>query len=366
MEPARGLAVRVSVRSPAAALLRPVFAAWLCCGAALAAGSEEAGKGAGESCLRIEEPEFDWGKAYQGEQIEHAFFVVNQGSGPLVIEEIKTSCGCTMARESERTRTLAPGERSSITLVLDTSSLRGRVRKETELVTAPRSLESKLWMQGDVEELLKFEPQPKLEVVLESLVPAAPVPFQLTPSLGKEAKVLSVKPEKGLVSAELQERAPGREYVLKLLPALKKENTAAFQTEVLDFKALVSGKELALKVQVPIVLKERIDVSPSRSVYVHRKETEGLGKPGSPKITKVLEIRSLGGPGHTFKITGVTSRSQVFEGTIEKIEEGKIYRLSVTLQKTPGQGERFLKDTLEVTTDDPCVPRIVIPAMAQF
>jgi hypothetical protein len=335
----------------------------LCAWAPIVQGGEEAAE---KPSLRIDEPEFDWGKAYQGEQIEHAFVVANQGSEPLVIEEIKTTCGCTALKGGDRRMTLAPGERSSITLVLDTSTLRGLVKKETELVTSPKSPESKLWMKGEVDELLKFDPQPKLDVILESLAPAAPALFRVAPSLGREAKLLSVKPQKGLLAAELKEESPGKEYILKLLPSLKKGDTAAFQTEVLELEAAVAGKELELRVQVPIVLKQRIDVSPSPSVYVHRKETEALGKSGTPKITKVLEIRSLGGPGHTFRITGVTSKAQVFEGTIEKIEEGKVYRLSVTLQKAPKEGERFLKDTLEVTTDDPCVPRIPIPAMAQF
>ena len=320
-----------------------------------------------EPILGVDDPVYDWGKVYRGEQIEHTFVIENKGGAPLSIVDLKPGCGCTVLKDGQYKKLLAPGEKTSITLGLDTSGLSGFEKKETEIITNAAAGDGKLWFQGEVEELLKLEPdRPGVEIIRDCLVPPAPTTVKVRPNLGKVVRLLSVAPLKEVLTAELVEVERGKEYALKLLPAPKGKDTSAFQTESLGCKVELDGKTLDLRISVAVVLKPRIDVAPSKSVYFHRKETQDLEKPNATKITKNLEIVSLGGAPHTFKVLGVTVKNKVFETAIETITEGKAYRLKVTLVKAAEKGQRILSDTIEVTTDDPSVPKITIPAMAQF
>jgi hypothetical protein len=318
--------------------------------------------------LTIDDPIYDWGKAYQGEQIEHTFTVENKGGSTLIIEDVKSHCGCTVLRENDYKKMLEPGEKTSITINLDTTLLKGSVKKDTEVFTNALADENKLWMQGDVEELLILTPSmPKVEVVRASTAPPIPPALvRIEPNLGKTVKLSSVVPLKGFLAASLREVAAGKKYELSLSPTLKKEDKTAFQTEALETRVEVDGKALVLRLQVSVVQKERIDVSPSKSIYFHRKMTEGAGKPGGQKPAMSLEVESIGGPAHRFKITKTAVKNQVFKVALETVEEGRHYRLQVVLDKTPEKGERFLRDSIELTTDDPEVPLLTIPAMAQF
>jgi len=60
----------------------------------------------------INEPAFDWGVIDEDASIEHDFIVKNEGNADLVIENIKTGCGCTKAEISKNT--LAPNETASL------------------------------------------------------------------------------------------------------------------------------------------------------------------------------------------------------------------------------------------------------------
>jgi len=50
-----------------------------------------------EPRLRAETTNFRFGEIYQGQQLEHAFRLENTGNAPLLIERIRSSCGCTAA-----------------------------------------------------------------------------------------------------------------------------------------------------------------------------------------------------------------------------------------------------------------------------
>ena len=55
----------------------------------------------------LEESGFDYGTMNQGEELKHDFVIRNKGTGPLVLEEIILTCGCTVAMPD--TKQIAPG-----------------------------------------------------------------------------------------------------------------------------------------------------------------------------------------------------------------------------------------------------------------
>lgn len=81
------------------------------------------------SKARIEflEKFWDFGIVPRGHIVYHNFAFRNIGTDTLVITKVKPTCGCTAAPLSNDH--VAPGDTAKISVTLDTSKLRGKVRK---------------------------------------------------------------------------------------------------------------------------------------------------------------------------------------------------------------------------------------------
>lgn len=75
----------------------------------------------------------DFGTAVRGRTVGVAFVFTNAGAQPLVIEDIRSSCGCTAA--ALKGRTFAPGARGVVEVTLNTSRLQGPVDQKVYLIT---------------------------------------------------------------------------------------------------------------------------------------------------------------------------------------------------------------------------------------
>lgn len=81
--------------------------------------------------LDIPNTEFHFGSIFQGEKVEHAFSFRNTGDEPLLIEKVKSSCGCTAALVSEKE--LAPGAEGEVRATFDSTRFSGNVVKTVYL-----------------------------------------------------------------------------------------------------------------------------------------------------------------------------------------------------------------------------------------
>jgi Protein of unknown function (DUF1573) len=68
-----------------------------------------------DEMLTLKETEFDFGKIPQGKPVTHVFEITNKSTIPLKIANVNASCGCTTP-EWEKDRTVAPGEKTNITV----------------------------------------------------------------------------------------------------------------------------------------------------------------------------------------------------------------------------------------------------------
>lgn len=75
----------------------------------------------------------DFGQIRQGEIIEHTFTFENTGNLPLIIAEVKTTCGCT-ATEWPR-NPIAPGETASIRARFDSADKSGAQQKVISVIS---------------------------------------------------------------------------------------------------------------------------------------------------------------------------------------------------------------------------------------
>lgn len=106
----------------------------------------------------FETPDFDFGKAYKGDKVEHVYKFVNRGSATLEIKKVKPSCGCTAAVLSNKT--VLPGEAGEIKATFNTGSYGGKVKKTISVLSNdPNTPNHKLSISGEVIEEISFKPK---------------------------------------------------------------------------------------------------------------------------------------------------------------------------------------------------------------
>jgi len=96
----------------------------------------------------FDEYEHDFGRIEEGEKVGCIFTFKNSGTGPLVINSVVTSCGCTVPKYS--TKPLAPGDDGTLEVEFNSSGYSGL---QTKTITV-RSNASKplvlLTIRGEV------------------------------------------------------------------------------------------------------------------------------------------------------------------------------------------------------------------------
>ncbi len=67
--------------------------------------------------MAVDRLEHDFGDVQEGQEVATTFVVTNAGNATLVIDDVRTSCGCTRAVASDRQ--VPPGGRTEITVAYD-------------------------------------------------------------------------------------------------------------------------------------------------------------------------------------------------------------------------------------------------------
>jgi hypothetical protein len=108
--------------------------------------------------ITVDQENFNFGRIYQGEKVEHAFRFQNTGDAPLNIEKVRTSCGCTAALLSAEV--IAPGEKGEVGAAFDSARFRGDVIKTIYLYTDdPMKPVTQLYLRGSVKPEIVQDPE---------------------------------------------------------------------------------------------------------------------------------------------------------------------------------------------------------------
>ncbi|MDR4505419.1 MAG: DUF1573 domain-containing protein [Candidatus Scalindua sp.] len=108
--------------------------------------------------ISFENPDFDFGKIFKGENVEHIYTFENLGNGVLEISKVKTSCGCTAAVLSDKT--IQPGQKGEIKAVFNSGSYGGRIRKDlTVFSNDANTPQFKLTLSGEIIEEVTVNPK---------------------------------------------------------------------------------------------------------------------------------------------------------------------------------------------------------------
>lgn len=74
---------------------------------------------------------YDFGDVKKGEVVEHIYEVTNTGDNPLIISEVKPTCGCTVPEFTKEP--IKPGQKGQITLRFDSTNFEGIQQKQTQI-----------------------------------------------------------------------------------------------------------------------------------------------------------------------------------------------------------------------------------------
>ncbi|MBK9254367.1 MAG: DUF1573 domain-containing protein [Saprospiraceae bacterium] len=69
------------------------------------------------TAIKFDNDTYDWGKVMDGESVTHIFKFTNTGKEPLIINNAKGSCGCTVPEWPKEP--IAPGKTGEIKVVFD-------------------------------------------------------------------------------------------------------------------------------------------------------------------------------------------------------------------------------------------------------
>jgi hypothetical protein len=109
--------------------------------------------------IAFKESAWDFGKVKEGVELSHEFVFKNAGDADLVIEKVRTSCGCTAALVSDKT--VAPGREGKIGVSFDTRSYAGKVTKYIYVDSNdPSEPNVELTVAADIE----IPPRPRINV----------------------------------------------------------------------------------------------------------------------------------------------------------------------------------------------------------
>ncbi|HVN64704.1 MAG TPA: DUF1573 domain-containing protein, partial [Candidatus Binataceae bacterium] len=279
----------------------------------------------GEAPLAVvPEPLFNFGTALEGTMVRHTFKVENTGKGYLDIRGVKTSCGCTAAKPTKTH--LAPGESSEIAVGFDTRFESGhQERVITASTNDPKNPEIKMTMQGTIKPQVAAVPKDvdfgsvkkgtgaEKTVMLEDLMPEKEK-FKAGPATNSNHSI----------KATLEPRTdgkPGEVLHVALLPSMP--------IGPFDDTIKIVNNRMPLQVDVFGAVKGDLTVSPQQVSF-------GIVSPGQGAV-RILRLTNSSAS-RAIRVLNITSDNVLVTATAEPVEDGKQYKITVTLGHSAAEG----------------------------
>ncbi|MGC8917002.1 MAG: DUF1573 domain-containing protein [Thermoanaerobaculum sp.] len=294
----------------------------------------------------------DFGVVTKGEKIRAVFEVRNTGTAPLDINQVRPTCGCTVA---EFDRTIPPGGKGKVVAEVDTTDFTGPISKAVLVYTNDPALPSvTLVVKADVQAFIDVVPrsfvrfnvlqgEPAEEKVV--LVPAQPVDF----------KVLGVDTGAAPVTASFR-KLEGSEVIQgRNLP----------QWEV-TFKVPANAPEGPINQKVTV--KTSAEKSPNVTVTL-----TGVVRPIIQVIPPTVDLGTVPNDApvgralllvnnrqnHDLQVASAKASSDLFTVEVTPLQPGQRYQVAVTLKAGAPKGVH--KASLVVETNDPTKPKLEVP-----
>jgi hypothetical protein len=316
---------------------------------------EEAAPAAAESAtpvgdepkLEFEGKSHDFGTVDEGEQLRHVFKLKNTGGAPLLIDRVRTSCGCAAATPDKKE--IAPGGTSQIEVKFDTRNRQGRQRKTITVMSNDPESPHTLEIHANVTALLAF--QPRHVQLTTSHGEALTREAWLFGKLAAQAKpeITTVDGDeldgRKVVTIELAKQQEGDQAKQGLRFTVKADKVGFGRGSV----EVKTGVE-----QVPTLkLWFNWNVSGNLQGIPRNLYFSGQGPGGSTRTVRVRSKRA------DFKLLNARVLEGPFKAEIEKPDAGtgSQVRVTVTAPQSDTGSAKPTTGKLEIVTNDPLEPR---------
>jgi len=302
-----------------------------------------AGASTAAPSAKVREPVYDFGTVFQGDKVEHTFWIGNGGPGQLTIGNVQTSCGCTVAQPDKRQ--LSPGELAQITATFDTSADRGPSQRLITVATNdPKEKLVTLTIKGEVKVRVDANPSP---VVFDKVRHGTEVSRQVMVSdlIDKGGfRITSITNSSPNLKVTQQPRTDGKPGAVLLLTLLNTTPAATF-TDVVKIATNVSP----LNIPVYGTVLGDLNVTPPQISFGIVKAHAGA----------VRMARLVNASDRAVKVLGVSTNNRGVSAAIAPITPGKEFKL--TLELAPNSPNGTLRGSVAIQTDDPGQPVVQVP-----
>lgn len=235
--------------------------------------------------LELSQTVWDFGQKWYGEPASTEIKLKNVGDAPLKIIQVRTSCGCTVAKPPKGTSwnglMMQPGEELPLKLSYNTKKVRAKVSQTVTLTTNdPHNPTVQIQVKGGIKQL--FQVAPTNRVTFAGLERNTEQTREVTlTSNVKEPVKLEIKGMSGNppFEAKLEPIEEGKTYklIVKTVPPLKLGSNATVITLSTDNERFPT-----MTIPVSAYVAPRVQASPM-VLYVPRK--------GSTPIQRYIRVR---------------------------------------------------------------------------
>lgn len=283
-------------------------------------------------------PTYDFGTVLEGAPVKHEFTIKNVGQADLVIGQVQTSCGCTVA-QSEKKR-LAPGEETQLPVTFDTRHERGQARRRIDVYTNdPQTPDLALEIQGVVRRESEATPD---EVLFDSVRKGSEQTREVTISYNggdsKGFKLTKVANSNSNIAVTQEPGLKLKVALLKTMPPGPFQDTIEIATTGRPIEIPVYGRVVGNLVTEPAQV--------SFGILPHGQ--------GAMRI-----VRLTNNGARPVAIKEVSSTSPAVVAKAEPIAAGKQYKITLELRKGTPDGQ--LHGQLVIQTDDPEQASLTVP-----
>ena len=318
------------------------------CGLLLVAGAEPVSASQGPRA-RVDEPVYEFGEVSEGDVVEHAFVIHNDGDETLELTSVRAGCGCTA---TEYDRQIAPGESGRVKAAFDTRGRGNMTRSPVHVTTNdPQNARLSLALHGTIRRIIEIQPavganfgrvdEGPIEPRVVKVISNADEPIRLT-------RLPDPRQPTGHehFETEIVEREPGKVFEVTVTP---RQPIPTGATAVpLRFDPGVEGMT-HLVIPCRVFLPPPVEVNP---------QVIFLAEPPLADMSRPIDV--IFNEEGEFEVTSVTSSDDRVEVKAEEIVAGKRVRVMCAIPAgfdLPPQ--RFVEIT--ITTNFPAQSEIKVP-----
>lgn len=160
----------------------------------------------------FESSDFDFGKIYKGQKVEHVYKVENRGYDILKIEKVKPSCGCTAIILTDSL--IPPGKAGEIKATFNSGSYSGKVMKSITVFSNDQDTPvHKLTFSGEIIEDISVKPR-NIDFGSVSSGKIAEKTATITSETGHDFKINKITPSSPFIDTSITEEEDGK-YIVK-------------------------------------------------------------------------------------------------------------------------------------------------------